>query len=291
MLKNILVPLTGFPNDANALEAAFVVGWPFDAYIEALRVHPEPMEIVMAAAVRQFASKKSNRELVLSLQADAASRTNLAKETFDQFFKRHLAAHAFGSATGGATAAWRQMEGNPVEDTTAAARFSDLVVLARAAEGGQFPADSVANILIGCGRPVLLVPDVDPGAIGSIIAIAWKEKAEAARAVTAAMPLLARAKKVVVLTMNEEGADTTESTQSAQRLASQLARHGMATEAHGLAAGPQADPQILLGKAKELGANLLVAGAYSHSRVSELVFGGFTRAILRKCDLPLFLLH
>jgi len=291
MLKNLLVPLTGFENDRSALEAAFVMGFPFDANIEALHVQPEPMEIVLAAAKRQFGSKMSNKELVLSLKHEAASRTQLAKAAFEQFFQRHFSAPAFGSSASGVTTSWRQMEGNPVQDTVAEARYSDLVVLARAPEHGQFSPDSVAHILVGCGRPVLLVPEAELDAIGSTVAIAWKEKAEAARAVTAAMPLLKRAKKVVILTVDEEGSDTTRSTRSAQRLAGQLARHGLAAEGHGLAAEPQGAAAALVRKGKELGANLLVLGAYSHSRVRELVFGGFTRTVLKNCDLPLLLLH
>jgi nucleotide-binding universal stress UspA family protein len=291
MFKNILVPLTGFENDAKALEAGFVTGWPFDAVIEALHVQPEPIEIVMAAALRQFGSKMGNRELIHALEKEAASRTHSAKTAFDEFFKRHFSAHAFASAASGVTASWRCEEGHPVEDTLSAARFSDLLVLGRAPEHGQFALDSVANILVGCGRPVLLVPNAEIGPIGHTIAIAWKEKAEAARAVTAAMPLLVRAKKVLVLSANEEGSDPGPSRESAERLRSHLARHGMSVEAYGLTAHPQSVPHALLHKAKELGCDLVVAGAYSHSRVRELVFGGFTRAVLQDCDLPLMLLH
>src|SRR5215468_379765 len=82
MLKNILVPLTGFAHDADALEAAFLVGWPFDAAIDALHVQPDPMKIVLDAAVHQFETKHGSRELVLTLQKQAAAQSAKAKETF-----------------------------------------------------------------------------------------------------------------------------------------------------------------------------------------------------------------
>src|ERR1044071_6749642 len=106
-MKNILVPVTGFAHDANALEAAYLVGWPVDAIIDAMHVQPEPMKIVLDAALQQFGSMHSGRELVLTLQNEAAEHSARAKETFDKFAARRLAAHAFGTAQGGATASFR----------------------------------------------------------------------------------------------------------------------------------------------------------------------------------------
>jgi nucleotide-binding universal stress UspA family protein len=290
-MKNVLVPLTGFAQDANALEAAFLVGWPFDAAIDALHIQPEPINIVLNAALHQFASAHSNRELVLALQRDAALRSTKAKEAFDLFAARHLSAHAFASAQSGIEAGFRCTEGDPVRDTTAASRFADLIVIGRAAQNAAFSPDQIAGILVGCGRPILLVPQAERESIGSTIAIAWKEKAEAARAVTAAMPFLTRAKKVIVLSVEESGAQAAACAASAEHLAVQLRRHGVQVEAHGLAAPSRAGTDVLIGKAKELNADLVVSGAYSHSRMRELVFGGFTRALLTACDLPLLLLH
>lgn len=291
MLKNLLVSLTGFESDARALEAAFLIGWPFNACVDALHIRPEAMEIVVAAAVGQVTSKMGNIELIHALQREAATKAEQAKASFDAFSKRDLSGHAFGLATAGITASFRELEGNPVQDLIAAARFSDLVVLGRAPVGSQFSRDAVANILVCCGRPVVLVPNTELSSIGRTIAIAWKEKAESARAVTAAMPLLSRAKKVVVLTAAEANADAANCARSAEHLAQQLARHGIATEARTIAATERSVEQRLVEAARESGADLLVAGAYSHSRVRELVFGGFTREVLIACGLPVFLLH
>jgi nucleotide-binding universal stress UspA family protein len=72
---------------------------------------------------------------------------------------------------------------------------------------------------------------------------------------------------------------------------SQLARHGLVAEAHVLAAHPYNAPETLVREALELGADLLIAGAYSHGRVRELVFGGFTRQVLDACKLSVFFMH
>jgi nucleotide-binding universal stress UspA family protein len=291
MYKNVLVPLTGFENDRHALEAAFLAGWPFDAHIEAFRVHPEPMQIITGAAVRQFGSRSGNQELIHALERDALHHTALAKSCFETFARERLSAHAFGTAAGGVTATWKEIEGQPVHDTVAEARFHELVVLARAPQYGQFSTEAIGHILVGCGRPVLLVPNRDVTTIGHSVAIAWKESAEAARALTGAMPLLLRAKRVFVVSINETGHQSEHLASSAQHLVSQLARHGLAAEAHVFAAQPHAAAETLAREALKLGADLLIAGAYSHGRVRELVFGGFTRQILGACELPVFFMH
>jgi nucleotide-binding universal stress UspA family protein len=290
-MKNILVCLAGFPHDANALEAAFLVGWPFSASIDGLHVQPEPMKIVMNAALHQFATMHSSREVVVALQRQAAAHSAKAKEIFDSFLARRLAAHAFGSAQSGVKATFRCAEGDPIADIVTAARFADMVVTGRAPAHAQFSTEQIANILVGCGRPLLLVPDSEPEAIGRTIAIAWKEKAEAARAVSAAMPLLTRAKKVIVLSIEEHRGDTAACAASAEHLAAQLSRYEIHVQAHGIAAEARNAANVLVSKANELGADLIVSGAYSHSRARELVFGGFTRSLMTACDIPVLLLH
>jgi nucleotide-binding universal stress UspA family protein len=127
--------------------------------------------------------------------------------------------------------------------------------------------------------------------IGHSVAVAWKESAEAARAMTGAMPLLLRAKKMFVISVDESGHQKEQLANSGERLVAQLARHGLATEAHVLSSPPHAAAETLARAGVELGADLLVAGAYSHGRMRELVFGGFTRQVLSSCELPVFLMH
>ena len=109
--------------------------------------------------------------------------------------------------------------------------------------------------------------------VGSTIAIAWKETAEAARAVTAAMPILAKAKKIVVLTASESSADEDAEMHPAEYLTRQLAAHGFKAEAREVEPGKRSAADALIAAAHEAGADLLVMGAYSHSRFRELVFG------------------
>src|SRR6185437_12830470 len=119
-------------------------------------------------------------------------------------------------------------------------------------------------------------PKQIPDDISSNIAIAWKETAEAARAVTAAMPLLRRARRVMVLTVSEDETEPP-SDASGQRLAEHLRWHGLKVAAHRAPLDMFTPPEALMAAAKNGGASMLVMGGYGHSRALEFVFGGFTR--------------
>jgi nucleotide-binding universal stress UspA family protein len=239
------------------------------------------MQIVARAALRQFSTRMGNTELLHSLQHEAIKRSNSAKAAYDDFIRRHE----------GVAASWLAIEGEAVRSTIAEARYSDLVVLGRVPGDSEFSTDAVADILVGCGRPVLLVPDMPLDTIGSTVAIAWKDSAEAARAVTAAMPMLTRASRIVVISVIEDGSDATQGIEPAERLAKQLKQHGLPAKAHWVVSGGRPVEHAMLQTARESGADLIVMGAYSHSRFRELVFGGFTRHVLQGCDLPVLLLH
>jgi nucleotide-binding universal stress UspA family protein len=285
LVKTILVPLTGYDNDAKALEAAYLVARPFQARIHCLHVQPDPMRIVTQVAVQQFASRMGNVELIHAMQKEAQFRRGKADDAFETFLKRR-----FANAGANEKPTLERIEGDPVPETVSAARYHSLLVLARAPEGGEFAKDSIANILVGCGRPVLIAPDGPMDSIGTNIAIAWKESAEAARAVAAAMPFLKQARSNVVLAVAEHAEDKGDR-RPAERLAGALREEGLAVEARHVVPERSSVTEALFKSAREAGSDLIVMGAYSHSRVRELVFGGFTRDVLKSCGLPVLMLH
>jgi nucleotide-binding universal stress UspA family protein len=289
-VQNILVPLTGFENDARALEAAFSIAKRFGGRIDALRVHPDAMQIVTIAAVQQFGAQMGNVELIHALQKGADARSAAAQDAFEAFVKRHFPSGT-GKTPDGVVASMQRSEGDPVRDVTAEARYRDLVVLARAPEDGDFSPDAIANILVHCGRPVLLVPDKAPPVIGAKVAVAWKQTPEAARALSAAAPILERAEKVIVLAVAESSGKAEETSQSAERLADALRHHGFTVETRNVTSDAHGAAEALVGAAHMAGADLMIMGAYGHGRLRELVFGGVTRRVLQTCDLPLLMLH
>src|SRR5204863_7832942 len=143
------------------------------------------------------------------------------------------------------------------------------------------------SALLNTGRPLLIPSAVGtpPEFGGGTVAIAWKPTPHAARAVTAAMPLLALAKDVVVMTVDEE-----DSLWQMDGLVRNLAWHGLRASTERLPLKGREPAKTLL-DAAEKKASLLVMGGYGHSRIREWVFGGFTRQILADAPLPVFMAH
>jgi nucleotide-binding universal stress UspA family protein len=173
------------------------------------------------------------------------------------------------------------------------ARYADLVVLGQAAssdsnEGSLLP-DLPDYVLLNCGRPVLLVPRTGRfPTVGKRVLVAWNGSAEAAKAVTAALPLLRGAEQVTLAVLGSS-ADTLGESPGAD-IALYLARHGVNVEV--LRRPEAADPgQAILSLAADFNADLLVMGAYGHSRFREMMLGGATRTILAAATLPVLMAH
>jgi nucleotide-binding universal stress UspA family protein len=288
MIKTILVPVTGHKSDLPALEAAYRVGGPFQAVLECLEIHLGNIEIIRAVAVGQFSSDVSNTELIGKLQHQAREAQKAARATVERFRSEHAGDQSIIIEA-------REIAGDPVQQTIAYARYNDLLVLARVEDGAVFSTGDLGTILMACGRPVLLVPakPITNHTSTSSVVIAWKDTAEAARAVTAAMPILHKAERIVVVTVEEDGGeyDKADAKAAAERLAAQLKKHGLNAQAQSIPRHGRPAPEAMLDGLNQLGADLLVMGAYGHSRAREMVFGGFTRHVLRSAAIPVFLFH
>jgi nucleotide-binding universal stress UspA family protein len=292
MLKTILVPLTGFESDNTALDTAYIAGRSFDAHIQCVHVRADPVQIAGKSSVYDFGTGANGAELFAALEEENQLRSKRARVAFAEFCRRwQVPGSDSPPGPKGVSVAWREIEGDEVETTIAFARFHDLVVMARAPAASGFSTGGLGAVLIGSGRPLLLAPPRPPETLGSTIAIAWKDTPEAARALTAAMPLLSRASRIVVLSANEDSDKAGITIESAEKIVTQLRWNGRSAEARYVVPGGRALPDAVLETAAALGADVLVMGGYGHSRVRELVFGGFTRQVLAASPLPVFLFH
>ena len=280
-MRKILISLTGFESDYAALDTAYLAGRLFDAQLHCICVRPTPVQILIGASPFEVGAATNAAELIADLQKENELRTKNARLAFDRLCKRR----DLTSAT------WEQLTGDEVEKTIAEARFHDLVVLGRAPEATTLSTNGMGAVLVGSGRPVLVAPKTSPENIAPTVAIAWKDGPEAARAVTAAAPLLAKADRVIVVTADEGDTEANARIASAERLAAQFRRHGTTSEARLVVPGGRALPDAVLDTAVACGADVLVMGGYGHSRLRELVFGGFTRHVLNASPLPVLLFH
>ena len=174
------------------------------------------------------------------------------------------------------------------------ARYADLVVVgqvdpdARPYVGSDLPEE----VVLASGRPLLVVPhDWAPGPLGERVLVAWDASREAARAVSDALPILKQAASVVVVSIDPKSTPFGHGRLPGADIALHLARHKIEVEVQSVEADRMEIGDALLSFAAGRGRDLLVMGAYAHSRVRELVLGGATRTILRRMTLPILMAH
>ena len=191
---------------------------------------------------------------------------------------------------------YRLVEGNVAATIALHARYADLTVLGQTnpyePHDGVGRDSTAVTTVMSSGRPVLMVPFAgDFPTVGDRVLVAWNASREAARAVNDALPLLEKASLVTVLAVNPRHGIGGHGDVPAADIALHLARHGVRAEAAHTVANDIPDGEALLSYAADIGADLIVAGAYGHSRARELVFGGVTRTLLAEMTVPVFLSH
>lgn len=170
-------------------------------------------------------------------------------------------------------------------------RYSDLIVVTQDAAGfdlSQPVSPSTAGLVVAAGRPVLVLPATGKDhTAGKHILVAWKACAEATRAVHDALPLLCRADKVTVL--SADTGTTGKSHIAGADMATHLARHGVKVTVAPITAPDMDVGSVILARAADLNADLIVMGGYGHSRLREMVLGGVTNHVLKNHTIPVFL--
>jgi len=206
------------------------------------------------------------------------------------------ASEAFAKATdgNGLKTNWRIAEGTAPEVIAEQARYFDLAVVGQCdPEENIFVGDREMpdRMILTSGRPAMVIPYAGEfEAIGKHVLIAWDASPMAARAVHDAMPFLEAAEKVTVMVINPLDVETDTGELPGADIAAHLAHHGVNAEADHVVS--DMDPgDILLSRAADLGADLIVMGAYGHSRWAELVLGGVTNHMLNHMTIPVLMSH
>ncbi len=192
-------------------------------------------------------------------------------------------------------AEWRESEGDAPKLVRLHARYADLTVLGQSNPNETLPFSESGvpeRVLLESGRPVLLVPYAGMfSTTGQRALVAWNASAQATRAVNDALPLLRRAKSVTILAVNPERGNGGHGQIPGADISLHLARHGVATEASHAYADDMDVGDVILSRAADLSADLIVMGAYGRTRLRETVLGGATRSLLRQMTAPLFMSH
>ena len=275
--------LVGLDSDASArerIEIAAALAERFAAHLVGL--YPLPMP----EAPRHFGyyDPALLNPFFEELRARARDAADKTREVFEHIASLH-----------GVSAEWREIPEGADADPAVHARYADLAIL------GQLDPDSgepdmirprPEQVTLASGRPILVVPYAGnfPN-LGRRVVIGWNASREAARAVNDAMPLLTTAEIVSILTIDPREGRRAHGELPGADISLHLARHGVKAEIERTVSADLPVGEVLLSRAADLGADLLVMGAYGHSRARELLLGGATRSLLRSMTLPVLMSH
>jgi nucleotide-binding universal stress UspA family protein len=275
--KTILVHLDRGARRSERLELAFTLADRYDAHLVGLFA-------LSAARIPSYVRAEPSDTLIAIQNRQRAEDAREAEAAFRSAMARHH----------GVKAEWRASNADAVGAALLNARYSDLVILGqreRDAEDDGLAPEFVDEIVLSCGRPVLLIPYAGrfPDA-GKRVLVAWNASAEASRAIADALPLLARAESVNVIVF-ETGKAGDHGEEPGADAALYLARHGVKATVSRYGSPDIDVGSQILSRAADMSADLIVMGAYGHSRTRELVLGGATRTILKAMTVPVLFSH
>jgi nucleotide-binding universal stress UspA family protein len=280
-MKSILVPTEHGSAMASALDTALLLAQKFGSCIEGFPLRPAVADLVAMdpdSGLTMVAVKENDAEMVR--QAEMLFRAFMES--------RHLSQRI---GEGQTSLSWSWLNDSPSghDFVGSYGRVFDMIVLARPGDEWQSPSMiTLESALFESGRPVLIAPPASPLSLGTNILVAWNNSTEQARTMADAMPLLRLAERITILTV--EGA--TVAGPSGEQMARSLKLNGIAADTVTMKpVGKRSAGETILAKADELGCDLIVKGAYTQSRLRQMIFGGTTRHILANAKLPLLMAH
>ena len=271
--RDVLVHLSDDGHFEDRLDTSIAVAEKFDAHLIGLYV---PTTSTLPGYVKPYFTKEM-------LEAHARRKEESSADAKKRFDQAVLQA--------GIRAEWRAANGAGSRSVTNQGRYADIVIVGQHdpdAPRDQSADDLAGDVAVHSCRPVLAVPFAGEfKSLGKRVIVAWNGSREAARATHDALPFLTRAEKVLVLSINAPdqehipGAD----------ISTHLARHGVSVEIHNREQDEIGVGDAILNAASDYSADLLVIGAYGHSRFRELVLGGVTRHLMRHMTVPVLMSH
>ncbi len=275
-MKNVLVPVELHSSIDSVFLTALLFARRFDSYVEGMPLGPDLPDLVAFDMPVSWTA------------ADQNTWRELAEESQHRFvdFMAAEKVPAHEAQTTGLSWGWAGEAAFGDSHVSSYARIFDVTVLGRPGqERGDARMATAEAALFESGRPVLLAPPRAPAMVGDTVVIAWNQSTETARATAFAMPVLKQARRVVVLTIAEHKVNGP----TGEQLAHNLRANGVAAESLDRSAKGRSHGDAILENAASVGGDLLVKGAYTQSRLRQMIFGGATSLILSKAAIPVFM--
>ena len=277
-MKTILVPTENQDAMRSALETALLLARRCDSYIEGFALRWSVNQIAGGDIVGAFPIEIFVR--------DNAEEERKARQLFESFMQEHNVPRATKTA-GALSFGW--LDGAPEGESFVGSygRVFDIIVMHRSDDkSGGLHERAIKSGLFESGRPILLSPPSPPRQFATNVLIAWNSSTEQARATALSMPLLQKADRVTVLTVT---GGTAVPGPSAEQLIRHLHCNAIKAEALTVGLDGRSTGEAILATAQSLGCDLLIKGAYTQSRLRQMIFGGATQHVLANAALPVFL--
>ena len=277
-MKTILVPTENDDAMRSALETALLLARRCDSYIEGFALRQQIIEFVEADLMHNLP--------VATYRQDIAVVAKQARQRFESFMQNNGVPRSDGTKE---LLSFGWLDEAPKSESFAGSygRVFDLIVMNRAdVDTTPLYNRAIESGLFESGRPILLAPPSPPHQIATNVLIAWNCSTEQARAIALAMPLLQKADRVTVLTVI---GGTGVPGPSAEQLIRYLQRNGIVAEPIRVELDGRSTGEAILATAQSLGCDLLIKGAYTQSRLRQMIFGGATQHVLENAALPVLL--
>jgi nucleotide-binding universal stress UspA family protein len=279
-MKTMLIPTERGESMSSALQTALLLARRFDSYIEGFALQP---------GISQFlAVDMGGSSATESFRQESIEEAKKTKAMFEAFMQEQGVPHSSPAASG-LSFSWLDDAPEGEDIVGSYGRVFDLIVLSRPdATSLGLHRRALESGLFESGRPILLSPTSPPKQIATNVLIAWNGSTEQTRAIAFAMPLLQQAERVKVLTI-PGGAGVPGP--SGEQLTRSLQRNGIPATPLTIELDGRSTGETVLATVASEDCDLLIKGAYTQSRLRQLIFGGATRHILANATLPVFLAH
>ena len=284
-IRKLLLPLTGTAAGEAALSTALIAARIWNAHVTALHVRVDSRDVAPLAG--EGLSGAMIEEMMTATERESTDRSHAVRALFERFVASQGVQVTDASRSMSIpTASFASIIGREEDLVAQQARLADLTVVPHPEAGEDVSSsDALHAVLFDSGCPVLVAPHIPPTSLGTRICVAWNGSPQSAAAVRAALPWLQRAAAVRVLTSDEY----VRRGPLAADMITYLHLHGISPD---LATFRSVDRLVgvgLLAAAKDFDADLLAMGAYSQSRLRQMILGGVTRTVLEKSKLPLLM--
>lgn len=282
-MKNLLAVI-GDGNAGPVLEAALLVAQRFNSHIVGLHSLTTEYAVVFGGEMGFSISSEVDR----TLEREGHERRDQARRLFRDFMNaRGVPIGPVASGYNGPSASWREEDGRQNAVVGMTGRVYDLILVEQPEKLASIAEATLEDALFESGRPVLMVPKTAAPPLGEVVAVAWNGSTETAVTVAMGMPFLQQAREVVIVAVGPQ--HMPEPGPTGEELARSLESHGLNVSLRTAFGRQKAQGESFLKEAMAAGADLLLKGAYTQSRIRQMIFGGGTRHIIMESKIPVLM--